>query len=257
MSDTPLRWPEDRGGKPPVVEEEYRGPRVGRVLRKALRHSYDSLAVVVLGSVAWSGLALVVGITGLTLTWPTWWMAAALAVTAFTSAAAGAGLWFAAGRVAAGRSAGVADLWEGLRSRYLPTLGVTAFLLGGLALAAGNIAFYTRVGGIGLVLVSVTGYVALFLLAVGLYAPALAVQPGVGTRRALYRAALLVLDNLLYTGGLLAVMLAVWGVALLPLALGMKLLAGLSTMWLLFAGAGFTAVVSNEALADVMRKYKE
>jgi len=249
------RWPQEGAAPPPP--EPFDRPRAGRVLARTLRRGYESLGTIALGSLAWSLLVPTLGALAVAASSRS--LLGLLLVVPFAAgtAAAQAAVWYAGYRLATGTSQGPRDLPQGVICCFLPSLGVTLVLLAALLLLAANLLFYGSLGGWAAVMVAVfLVYAALFLLAVYLYAYAFIVQQGAGTRLALYRAALVALDNPLFTGELVLAQLVLWAFALLPLVLALPFLSGLSVLWLLFAAAGSSALLSNEALREVMRKYQ-
>jgi len=253
-ADYQPKWPEEPA--PPSSPEPDRRPRARRALARAVRHSYDHLGTVLLGSLLWAlvgpGLALIT-VSALARSA----LGVALVPVAVAGLAAAHAMIFGAGaRIATGRTEGAADLWPGL-ARFWPYLGVTATLLAALVLLAVNALFYSQQAGwVWTVVMVLLGYGMLLVLAVGWYALPAAAQQELGTRKALYRAVLLALDNPLFTLAMLVAQVASWLFALLPLLLRVPFISGLSVLWLLFGAAGSWAVLANEALVEVMRKYE-
>ncbi len=166
--------------------------------------------------------------------------------------------WVVGNRIAQGRSARLRDFGEALRARLVP--GLLFFLVEVLitVLLVANVRFYfsstlgvlghpVEVLGEGIRVGHLVGLLWLSPLTLWalmqLYVPTLMAEQGVGVGPALRRAAVLVLDNIIFSLSL-ALVVAVLG--------GILLLSGVG-MVALFAGV--LAVLTSNALRELLTRY--
>jgi hypothetical protein len=243
----------DQPGQEP---QPFDRPRFARALRRALTDAYDHLGVVGAATFLW-GLAIGLPIEVATAFLPGWWgpLTAAL-VSLFTSAAANAGIFYLAGRIAAREPASLLDLAKGVAEFFWRSLGLTALVggVGGVVLV--NAVFYLTRGSR---IAGVIGFVCLYLVAlwcmVSLYAYPLLVARRQRPVTAFRNSAALAMDNMGFTLQCAAFALGVTTVVAVPVLLRMPYLVGLSALIALFLYAGFLALLANHALLELLKKY--
>jgi uncharacterized membrane protein YesL len=232
-------------------------PGVVRTIRKSFVDAWLYLAAFVAANVIWviffglpaSALGRLAANPGL--------LACVLGVTVASVSAGNAILFHVTNGIAHGEIA-PRDFIAAVTEFFLRSLLLTVFLTVILAVGAFNVYFYFRiVSGPGWRVVGIVwGYIILMFAIAMLYCYPLLVEQRCGLFRAIKRSILLFLDNPGYTLGV-AGALALWTIAVLvPILAALPVVIGLSALVLCFVQAGFVALVANNALLELLRKYE-
>ncbi len=222
---------------------------------KSAREVYENLGTIIVLSLLWAvPVALVVGgLLG----------GSVVGQVAFTVGWVSLGpvtlaVWAVGNRIARGSPGRIRDFVDGLRGRMVPGLLLFLALVLISTLLVANVRFYfsSTLGVLGRPLdwagagIRVGQLVGLFWLApltlwvlMQLYVLALVVEQDVSVGRALRRAAILVLDNVIFTLGMTLVVVVLATVCIL---------SGVG-MFAFFAGA--MAVLTNNALRQLLARY--
>lgn len=251
----PTAPPAPGPGEDPASPPARKRAHLALGLKLGLRDTYDYLgALLVLsflfaaatsaGAVGGQGLGVVLfgrlpgllPLVGVTLT-------TCAGLTLLASPLAG-GVFRFARKAAAREEPDLFDLLWGFRLGLRPSLALGAVQVFGTALLAGNCAFYLAQRTLPFLVLGVSmAYAALFWLAMALYQWPLLLEQEIPVRRVVKKSALLVLDNVPYTLGLLLVC------ALLTAALAASIIGAI----LLWAGA--LAMLTTQSTRELLRKY--
>ncbi len=234
-------------------------PSVWSVVKKSVRDSYDYLGLVLTGSLCWAILliipiyffqqALVRTGGGITFRLPMLALGALAAL--FLLAPATAAVMNAASKIARRDDPVPADLIEGFRALYRPSIGLSLFdttikliflsdlwfFFAMMRSAAGPARFFF------LFMLIITLYAGLFWAFSALYHWPLLVQQGGGVLKLQKKALLLTLDNLLFTFGV--------GFAIILLTI----LLSLSGFGFILLLVGMVGIFETNAVLTLLRKY--
>lgn len=228
--------------------------KLGIALKLGFRDTYDYLGSLVLaGSVAsFLTAAAVAGANSLVLKTalrlPGFLPALILAFVAALSlilvgGPLSGGLFRFAQKAAARKEPELFDFAWGFRAGFAPSLKLASVqVLGSLALA-GNCAFYLAQHNLPLMALGASfGYLLVFWCAAMLYQWPL-LQEGAGVKTAIRKSALLVLDNVPFTLGILLV------------AVTVVVLCGVSVIGIVLLLPGALAMLTTQATRELLRKY--
>jgi len=248
---------DDRADTDSQGEAAAHHPSVMRALRKSIADAWLYLGLFVAVNVIWVILlGLPLGLLGRLALNPAV-AVGGLLTTVLTLAAGNAMLFRLANRMAHG-DVSLRDFRDALARYSAGSLALVLVLLAILALGAFNVYFYLQVvsGPWWRVIGVVWGYVVVMFALAMLYCYPLLVEQGCGPLTAMKRSVLLTLDNPGYTLGVAGALVLWTFVAVLPALLAIPVLVGLSALVLCFVEAGFVALVANNALLELLRKYQ-
>jgi uncharacterized membrane protein YesL len=216
------------GGKrrPPVRD---RRTRAADLLRPAFKRSiwstYDHIGLLVLANLLWVALCLPV----------------------VTAPAATAGLFHLARQIARGKDVSLRDFFVGFRSRFFPAFKVGLVDLAALLVLWVNIDFYSHMRGgaviPGMVLAAAMVWVAAFFLLMHAHLHPLLAGGETSLRQLLRKSALLTLDNLAFTIGIVFQ------------ALSLSALCVVTGAGLVLLNASAVAVLLTTGHRELLRKY--
>lgn len=232
-------------------------PSALRALRKSVADAWLYLAPLVGVNVGWVVLAgLPAGLLGRLTLGPAVLTSGAIA-TLLTVAAGNAVLFRVANRMAHGDLA-LTDLRTALPELFVGSLVLLLVIVGILCVGAFNVYFYFKIvsGQWWRIIGIVWGYVMLMFMIAMLYCYPLLTEQRSGPFRAIKRSLLLFLDNPGFTLGM-AGAITLWTiVVLVPVVAALPVVVGLSALVLCFVQAGLVALVANNALLELLRKYE-
>jgi len=233
-------------------------PSVVRTLRKSVADAWLYLALFVGVNVIWVVLlGLPLGALGRLALRPIVAIIG-IAMTVLTVAVGNAILFHVTNRIAHG-DACARDLWRTVTDHFAASLAMLVIIAAIAALAIFNVHFYLRVlpaSPLWRIIGIIWGYVVIMFALAMAYSYPLLVDQGCGAWSAMRRSTLLFLDNPGYTLGLAGALLAWTFVVILPVLTAVPVLVGLSALVLCFIEAGFVALVANNALLELTRKYE-
>jgi uncharacterized membrane protein YesL len=173
------------------------------------------------------------------------WVALCLPVV--TAPAATAGLFHLARQIARGKDVSLRDFFEGFRARFFPALKVGLVDLAALLVLWVNIDFYSHMRGgaviPGMVLAAAMVWVAAFFLLMHAHLYPLLVGGESSLRQLLRKSALLTLDNLAFTIGIVFQ------------ALSLSVLCVVTGAGLVLLNASAVAVLLSTGHRELLRKY--
>jgi uncharacterized membrane protein YesL len=231
-------------------------PSAMRVLRKSVADAWSYLAFFVGANVIWVILlGLPLTLLGRVAIKPVGF-ACGLALTAIAVSAGNAIVFHVTNRMARG-DISLRDFKGAVADHFLSSMALLAILLGVVGLGIFNVYFYVKVlsGPWWRLIGIIWGYVIVMLALAMLYSYPLLVEQRCGALKAVKRSALLFLDNPRYTLGIAGALLLWTLLVILPVLAGVRILVGLSALVLCFIEAGLVALVANNALLELLRKY--
>jgi len=242
----------DRDPSPPPT---YR-PSVMRTLRKSIANAWLHLAAFVAVNVIWVILLVLpfslLGRYALRPGIAAWGFVATL----LTVAGGNAILFRLTNRIAHDEVA-LADLRAAVTDHLLPSLALLAILAAVLALGGFNVYFYLKVlaAPAWRIIGIIWGYVMLLFAVAMLYSYPLLIEQRIGPFAAIKRSALLFLDNPGYTLGVAGALVLWTLIVVSPIFTPINILKGVTALAFFFIQAGIAALVANNALLELLRKY--
>jgi len=244
----------DRSEQPPA--SAYR-PSAIRVLRKSVADAWSYLAFFVAANVVWVILlGLPLSLLGRLAMKPPGF-ASGLALTVMTLSAGNAMLFGVTNRIARG-DVSLGDFRAAVADYALPSLALLVLLIGVFGLGVFNVYFYLKVlsGPWWRIIGIIWGYAAAMAALAIFYCYPVLVEQRCGPLTAIKRSTLLFLDNPRYTFSIAGALLLWTVLVILPVLAGLRIVVGLSALVLCFVEAGLVALVANNALLELLRKYE-
>ena len=248
--------------KEPASDVPYR-PSFPRVLKQSVVALYDHLGLVVTTNLLWitaGGLALTAAYGTMRVVGPAGGLAA-IPIALAGWAAANAGMWYVAHRVATRQDVAPADILIGVRTHFKASLGLVGIHTAGVILLASNVWFY----GAKLAeeydwspAVAVFWlFVLAYFLTLMLYTYPFVMTQRVGAWAASKKSALVAADNPVFTL-LLGLVAGAWGLlGAVPLWSRSMLPAGFAVLILATCYASAVALLASHALAALLKKYQD
>lgn len=213
-----------------VTEGNADRPRAAEMLAPAFRRflwsAYDNLWTLVLANLLWI----------------------LLAIPLITAPAATGGLYHLTRRMAWGEPAHIRDFFAGFREHFRPSLAVGAFTIVVFFLLWTAVDFYSHLGGPmeipGLVLSAVLLWGGLFFLLMHVHAFPLIADGERSFLQILKKSALLVLDNPVFTLGVIVQ------------ATALKVICVVTGAGFFLAAVSFTSLLLSMAHRELIRKYR-
>lgn len=232
---------------------------LGQMAKKSFWNVYDHLGGCILLNLLWSLFSLPwLGLTVffVTIGWTQivagrpllgLWVAV-VGIQQLMLSPISAALWAVTARWAHYQRAAVREFFPALKKFFARSIGLwLLFTLGALLLAL-NASFYHRLPGKlaipGAFAAGFMGWAYLFLALLQIYALSVLVQEDLSIRRSLRRSAMVTLDNMWYSLGLLLLACAI-------LLIGVVSVAGLA-----FISVALVGVISNTGLRQILKKYE-
>lgn len=247
--------------KQPARDAPYR-PSFLRVLKQSVVALYDHLGLVVTTNLLWvaaGGLAITAAYGAMRVAGPAGALAA-IPIALVGWAAANAGMWYVAHRIATRQDVAPADIFIGVRTHFKASLGLVGIHMAGIILLAFNAWFYAA-------LVEKHPWVlpmsVLWLCALGyfltlmLYTYPFVMTQRVGAWAALKKSALVAADNPGFTL-MLGVVAGAWALlGAVPVWSRSMLPTGFAVLILATCYAAAVALLASHALAALLKKYQD